>query len=148
MESFLSREASFLINNFLLLCITFITLWGVIYPVFSDVIRDISVTVAAPYFNRTNGPLLILLVLVMGIGPLLNWRKSDPKQLINKIIFPLIISLLIIFILLILIGLEKYLAAIALDLYLLQLPQFFKTGFKIPKLEYHLETINFLLGGI
>ena len=61
-------------------------------------------TVAAPYFNRTNGPLLILLVLVMGIGPLLNWRKSDPKQLINKIIFPLIISLLIIFILLILIG--------------------------------------------
>ena len=113
MESFLSREASFLINNFLLLCITFITLWGVIYPVFSDVIRDISVTVAAPYFNRTNGPLLILLVLVMGIGPLLNWRKSDPKQLINKIFFPLTISLLIIFILLILIGLEKYLAAIA-----------------------------------
>ena len=103
MESFLSREASFLINNFLLLCITFITLWGVIYPVFSDVIRDISVTVAAPYFNRTNGPLLILLVLVMGIGPLLNWR----------IFFPLTISLLIIFILLILIGLEKYLAAIA-----------------------------------
>ena len=135
MESFLSREASFLINNFLLLCITFITLWGVIYPVFSDVIRDISVTVAAPYFNRTNGPLLILLVLVMGIGPLLNWRKSDPKQLINKIIFPLIISLLIIFILLILIGLEKYLAAIAFGSLSFAITSIFQDWFQNTKIR-------------
>ena len=112
-ESFLSREASFLINNFLLLSITFIIFWGVIYPLFSDVTRNISVTVAAPYFNRTNGPLLLLLVIMMGIGPLIPWRKSDKKILFKKLLFPLSISLLIALSLLIIIGIKNFIPIIA-----------------------------------
>ncbi len=88
-ESFLSREASFLVNNFLLLVVTAITLWGVIYPVFSSLARDVDVSVAAPYFNRVNGPVLLLLVIVMGIGPLLPWRRTATRSLRRWLIAPL-----------------------------------------------------------
>ena len=87
-ESFMSREASFLVNNFLLLVVTSITLWGVIYPVFSNLARDIDVSVAAPYFNRVNGPVLLLLVLVMGIGPLLPWRRTTTRSLQRWLLTP------------------------------------------------------------
>ena len=87
-ESFMSREASFLVNNFLLLVVTSITLWGVVYPVFSNLARDIDVSVAAPYFNRVNGPVLLLLVIVMGIGPLLPWRRTTTRSLQRWLLVP------------------------------------------------------------
>ena len=88
-ESFLSREASFLVNNFLLLVVATITLWGVVYPVFSSLARDVDVSVAAPYFNRVNGPVLLLLVVVMGIGPLLPWRRTATRSLRRWLLVPL-----------------------------------------------------------
>ena len=91
-ESFMSREASFLVNNFLLLVVTSITLWGVVYPVFSNLARDVDVSVAAPYFNRVNGPVLLLLVIVMGIGPLLPWRRTTTRSLRRWLVAPLIAS--------------------------------------------------------
>lgn len=87
-ESFLSREASFLINNFLLLAVVAVTLWGVIFPVFSDLARDVSVSVSAPYFNRVNGPLLLAVVAIMGVGPLLPWRKASTRSMRNWFLWP------------------------------------------------------------
>ena len=92
-ETFMSREASFLVNNFLLLLVTAITLWGVIYPVFSGLARDVEVTVAAPYFNRVNGPVLLALVILMGIGPLLPWRRTNPDSLRKWLIAPSLCAL-------------------------------------------------------
>ena len=89
-ETFMSREASFLANNFLLLLVTVITLWGVIYPVFSDLARDVEVTVAAPYFNRVNGPVLLALVILMGIGPLLPWRRANLNTLRKWLVAPIL----------------------------------------------------------
>ena len=89
MESFMSREASFLVNNFMLLVVTAITLWGVVYPVFSNLARDVDVSVSAPYFNRVNGPVLLLMVIVMGIGPLLPWRRTSTRSLQRWLIAPL-----------------------------------------------------------
>ncbi len=88
MESFLSREASFLVNNFLLLGVTFITLWGVIFPVLSELTQGREVSVAAPYFNQVNGPLLLTMVFVMGIGPLLPWRRSSVRSLRQRVAVP------------------------------------------------------------
>ncbi len=87
-ESFLSREASFLVNNFLLLAVTFATLWGVVFPLFSDLVRGVDVSVAAPYFNKVNGPLLLGVVFVMGIGPLLPWRKASGRSLRQWLVWP------------------------------------------------------------
>ncbi|MSQ08482.1 MAG: heme lyase CcmF/NrfE family subunit [Dehalococcoidia bacterium] len=87
-ESFLSREASFLVNNFLLLAVTFATLWGVVFPLFSDLVNGVEVSVAAPYFNRVNGPLLLGVVFVMGIGPLLPWRRATGRSLRRWLAWP------------------------------------------------------------
>jgi cytochrome c-type biogenesis protein CcmF len=87
-ESFLSREASFLVNNFLLLAVVAVTLWGVIFPVLSDLARDVSVSISAPYFNRVNGPLLLAMVVIMGVGPLLPWRRVSARSLRTWFIWP------------------------------------------------------------
>ena len=88
MESFLSREASFLVNNFLLLAVAASVLWGVIFPLVADLAQNIEVTVAAPYFNRTAGPMLLAMLFVMGIGPLLPWRKTSGKSLRRWLVWP------------------------------------------------------------
>ncbi len=88
-ESFMSREASFLVNNFLLLVVTAITLWGVVYPLVSGLARDVDVSVSAPYFHRVNGPVLLLMVIVMGIGPLLPWRRTSTRSLQRWLMAPL-----------------------------------------------------------
>ena len=99
MESFMSREASFLVNNFLLLSVMAVTLWGVVFPLFSDLARDVSVSVSAPYFNRANGPILLGIVLMMGVGPLLPWRKSSARSLKKWFIWPVAIGVLTIVVL-------------------------------------------------
>ncbi|MCY4476278.1 MAG: cytochrome c biogenesis protein CcsA [Chloroflexi bacterium] len=98
-ESFMSRESSFLVNNFLLLVVMSITLWGVIYPVFSNLARDVDVSISAPYFNRVNGPVLLLTVIVMGIGPLLPWRRTSTRSLNRWLMAPLIAASLTVIVL-------------------------------------------------
>jgi len=81
MDSLLSREAAFLLNNLLFLGIAFATLWGTIYPLISELVTGQKITVGPPYYNRVNGPLLAILVLLMGIAPLIAWRKASFKSL-------------------------------------------------------------------
>ena len=80
LESLLSREAAFLLNNLLFLAITFAIFWGTVFPLISEALQGSKMTVGPPYFNQTAGPLLLLLVLVMGIGPLMPWRKTTPRR--------------------------------------------------------------------
>lgn len=101
MESFMSREASFLINNFLFLAVMAVTLWGVVYPLFSDLARDVSVSVSSPYFDRVNGPVLLGIVLMMGIGPLLPWRKASARSLKQWFVWPTVVGVLTIVVLLV-----------------------------------------------
>jgi cytochrome c-type biogenesis protein CcmF len=105
-QSILSREASFIYNNILLLGVTFVTFWGVIYPLISDITTGKTVTVAAPFYNQINGPLLLTLLALMGIGPLLPWRNSSSKTLLLATRTPTIIAVLITFVLLFL-GITK-----------------------------------------
>ena len=105
-ESILSREASFIYNNILLLGVTFVTFWGVIYPLISDITQGKTVTVAAPFYNQINGPLLLTLLALMGIGPLLPWRNSSAKTLLMAVRTPAVFSILLTFILIIL-GITK-----------------------------------------
>jgi cytochrome c-type biogenesis protein CcmF len=92
LESFLSREASFLLNNFLLLGIVGVTLWGVLFPLASEFAQKETVTVSAPYFNRINGPMLLALVLLMGVGPVLPWRRASGASLKRWLLWPTVLS--------------------------------------------------------
>ena len=55
LESMLSRESAFLLQNVLFLAVAFITLWGTVFPIFSEAAQDATVTVGQPFFNKING---------------------------------------------------------------------------------------------
>ena len=112
MESFLSRESAFLVNNFLFLAVMAITLWGVLFPLFSDLARDVSVSVGAPYFDRANGPVLLGIVVMMGIGPLLPWRKASARSLKQWFVWPVLAGVVTVGVLLA-VGVQRPIAIIA-----------------------------------
>ncbi|MFZ1754898.1 MAG: cytochrome c-type biogenesis CcmF C-terminal domain-containing protein, partial [Caldilineaceae bacterium] len=89
-DSYSSREAAFLGNNWLFTSITFATLWGTFFPMFSEILTGERISVAAPFFNKVNGPLFLLLFLLMGIGPLLGWRRTGMEALRKQFTWPLI----------------------------------------------------------
>ena len=94
LESMLSREAAFLVNNLLLLGIAFVTLWGVVFPLLSELFTGRTITVAAPFYNQVNGPILIALVFLMGVGPLLPWRHATWASVRKATVLPLALSAL------------------------------------------------------
>ena len=100
LESFVSRESAFLGQNILFLVVAFVTLWGTIFPVFSEAADDTVITVGRPFFDRVNGPILLLIIILMGIGPLLPWRRSTTQSLVRALRAPLITALVTIVVLL------------------------------------------------
>ena len=88
LDSMLSREAVFLMQNVLFLAVAFVTLWGTVFPILSEAVEGTTVTVGAPFFNRVNGPLLLGLILLMGVGPLLPWRRATVQNLVRTLKYP------------------------------------------------------------
>lgn len=93
-ESFLSREAAFLVNNLILLSICFATLWGVMFPVLSEGLTGVKQTVGIPFFNAVNIPLFLCLLFMMGAGPLIAWRRTSFSSLIKIFAVPLLCAFL------------------------------------------------------
>jgi cytochrome c-type biogenesis protein CcmF len=80
-ESFLSREAAFLFNNLVLVGIAFAVFWGTVFPVLSEWVRGVKITVGPPFFNRVNAPLGVALLFLAGVGPAIAWRRATPRNL-------------------------------------------------------------------
>ncbi len=74
-DSLISRESVFVINNLLLVALTAAIFWGTFFPLISEFFTGTKSSLAAPWFDRYTTPLAILLVLFTGIGPLLAWRR-------------------------------------------------------------------------
>ena len=87
-ESFLSRETVFLLNNLVLLSICFAVLWGVMFPVFSEAVTGVKQTVGIPFFNAVNVPLFLALIFLMGVGPSTAWKRSSLPQLMRVFAVP------------------------------------------------------------
>jgi len=92
-ESYLSREAAFLFNNLVLVGIAFAVFWGTIFPVLSEAVRGVKITVGPPFFNQVNGPLALVLMFLMGVGPLIAWRRTTPRNLIQSFATPVTLGL-------------------------------------------------------
>ena len=73
----ISREAGLLVNNLLLATATATVLFGTLYPLFVEAIADEKISVGPPYFNATFIPFMLPLVIMMGIGPFLSWKRAD-----------------------------------------------------------------------
>ncbi|MDP2726506.1 MAG: cytochrome c-type biogenesis CcmF C-terminal domain-containing protein, partial [Dehalococcoidia bacterium] len=89
LDSLVSREASFLINNLLLVGIAFAVFWGTVFPLISEAVRGVKITVGPPFFSTVTGPILLALIVVMGICPLIGWRKATLDNLLRNFLYPM-----------------------------------------------------------
>jgi cytochrome c-type biogenesis protein CcmF len=92
-QSFVSREGSFLVNNLLLAVYAFVVLIGTTYPLLLEAFTGTQVGVGEPFFNRLAVPLSFLLLLTMGFGPVTPWRGAAPGLLWRRLRGPTIIAL-------------------------------------------------------
>jgi cytochrome c-type biogenesis protein CcmF len=93
LDSIVSRESSFLFNNLILLVSCVAVLSGTLFPVFSEWVSGSRISVGAPFFNKVNIPIGLLLLALTGLGPLLAWRKTSTESLKRNFAVPLIVSL-------------------------------------------------------
>jgi cytochrome c-type biogenesis protein CcmF len=91
-DSLVSREAVFLVNNLLLVGICAVIFWGTFFPLISELFTGNKASLAAPWFDRYTAPLAILLVLFTGIGPLLAWRRVTWASAKRVFRVPLIVA--------------------------------------------------------
>jgi cytochrome c-type biogenesis protein CcmF len=92
LDSFLSKESSFLYNNLILVGIAFATLWGTLFPVISEAVRGVKITVGPPFFNKVNTPFGLGLLALTGLCPLFAWRKTTFKNLRSNFLIPFLFS--------------------------------------------------------
>ncbi len=88
LESFVSRESSFLFNNIFFLVICLAVLLGTTFPILSEWVTGSKVTVSAPFFNKVVTPFAIGLILLTGICPLIAWRKAGLNNLKRSFLVP------------------------------------------------------------
>ncbi|MFM5893523.1 MAG: heme lyase CcmF/NrfE family subunit [Novosphingobium sp.] len=79
-----SREAALVVNNLILTVILVIVLAGTLYPLILESTTGAKISVGAPYFNATAGPLALLLLVLLAAGPLLRWRRDLPRLLLDR----------------------------------------------------------------
>jgi cytochrome c-type biogenesis protein CcmF len=88
LESLVSREAAFLYNNLFLVAFALTILWGVLYPIVSDAVRGVAVTVGAPYYDFFAIVFGLPIVFLMGLGPLVAWRRASLRSLAVSVAWP------------------------------------------------------------
>jgi cytochrome c-type biogenesis protein CcmF len=89
-DSVLSRESAFLLNNVLLVAAAFTVFFGTVFPLLSEAVRGVKVSVGAPFFDRVNVPLFLALVFLMGVGPLIAWRRASVESLRRSFLAPVV----------------------------------------------------------
>jgi cytochrome c-type biogenesis protein CcmF len=92
-ESFLSRESAFLFNNLVLVGATFAVMWGTLLPLISEGFTGQQIAVGPPFFNRVNLPIGLVLLALMGIGPVIAWRRASARNLKKNFLWPVAVGL-------------------------------------------------------
>ena len=93
LDSWASREAAFLVNNWILLFSAFFVLFGTMFPTISEAVTGERITVGEPFFNRWMTPIGLILLFLTGVGPLLAWRKSTISNLRYQFLWPAVTAL-------------------------------------------------------
>jgi cytochrome c-type biogenesis protein CcmF len=95
LDSWVSREAAFLANNWILLFSAFFVLFATMFPTLSEAVTGERLTVGPPFFNKWMLPVGLMLLLLTGVGPLLAWRKSTVSNLRDQFLFPVAAALVV-----------------------------------------------------
>ena len=93
--SFYSRETALLLCNIILVVATVTVLLGTLYPLLIDAAGLGKISVGPPYFNAVFVPIMSVLFIVMGIGPLIRWKKAKSGELRKQITKPSVASIVL-----------------------------------------------------
>ncbi len=80
LESAASRETVFLLNNLVLAAFAFTVILGTLFPLVAEALRGVKVTVGEPFFNRMTLPMAVLLLFLVGVGPVLPWGRASERD--------------------------------------------------------------------
>jgi cytochrome c-type biogenesis protein CcmF len=114
LDSLLSREALFLLNNLVLVALAFVIFWGTFFPLISEAITGDKASVGPPWFGRYVGPLAIVLVALAGLGPLAAWRTTTTTALKRALAVPCAVTAITLIVLLAVGGVADHPAAVAM----------------------------------
>jgi cytochrome c-type biogenesis protein CcmF len=89
LDSWVSREAAFMVNNWILLFSAMFVLFATMFPTLSEAVTGNRLTVAGPFFNKWMVPIGFIMLFLTGVGPLLAWRKSSVRNLRDSFLFPI-----------------------------------------------------------
>ncbi|HWM10413.1 MAG TPA: heme lyase CcmF/NrfE family subunit [Solirubrobacteraceae bacterium] len=92
LDSLLSREAVFLLNNLVLVLLCVAIWWGTFFPLISEALTGRRASIGPPWFDRFTVPLTLMLVLLSGIGPLIAWRRATAANLRRNFKWPVLIA--------------------------------------------------------
>jgi cytochrome c-type biogenesis protein CcmF len=92
LDSVVSRESAFLLNNLFLVAAAFTVFFGTIFPLLSEAVRGVKVSVGAPFFNLVNIPIFLSLLFLMGIGPFIAWRRASKEHLKRNFLRPVLLG--------------------------------------------------------
>lgn len=95
LESMISREAGFLMNNWVFMAILVVVFWGTLLPVFSEALSGNRTTVGPAFFNALEGWLTLFLLFLTGVGPLIAWRRATVASVRRQFIGPAIFGLVV-----------------------------------------------------
>jgi cytochrome c-type biogenesis protein CcmF len=87
-DSPLSREAAFLVNNLLFAGFALVVLTGTVFPLLVQALQSKQITVGEPYFVKLGAPIGLALLFLMGVGPALPWRAANAETLRNRLLIP------------------------------------------------------------
>jgi cytochrome c-type biogenesis protein CcmF len=87
-DSPLSREAAFLVNNLLFAAFALVVLTGTVFPLLVQAVQDKELTVGEPYFTKMGVPIGLALLFLMAIGPALPWRAASGEVLRSRLLIP------------------------------------------------------------
>lgn len=88
LDSLVSRESAFLLNNLLLVAFCFTVFLGTIFPLLAEAVRGVKVSVGAPFFNYVNVPIGLALLFLMGVGPFIPWRRASWASVRGNLLWP------------------------------------------------------------
>jgi cytochrome c-type biogenesis protein CcmF len=88
LDSWLSREAAFTVNNWILLFAAFFILFATMFPTISEAVAHERITVGPPFFNKWMVPIGLVLLFLTGVGPLIAWRKATLSHLRYQFFWP------------------------------------------------------------
>src|SRR5687767_4566511 len=95
LDSWVSREAAFLANNWILLFTAFFVLFATMFPTLSEADTGERLTVGPPFFNKWMLPIGQTLLALTGVGSILAWHKSTVSNLVDQFLYPVVFAFVV-----------------------------------------------------